>query len=110
MFLWGAYRDRSDDGRAAGVTPEPLKPWPTCVVMIVAAFPDKARRDQMESCHAGKCRDCGREILYDGFTYRRAQQYSLPIDFFCPECAVKYDMKHFSHFEDHRGRKPCNAN
>jgi hypothetical protein len=99
------------------MTPEPLKPWPRDAVMIVAAFPDEARRDQMESCHAGTCRDCGREILYDGFSYHRAQQFTRlkanvvrPIKFFCVECAVKYDMQHFDHFEDHRGRKPCNKN
>lgn len=86
-----------------------LKPWPNDAVMVVAATPDAARRDQMESVHPCNCRDCGKALVADGYTLRIAASPELawgrPTKFFCVECCQKYDFSQVTHSEDHRFRK-----
>ena len=84
-------------------------PWPRDAVIIVCATPEEARRDEMESVNPGKCRDCGRAIVYDGYTYRRALRGDVrrgrPIQFLCVTCATRYDSATITHFQDHRGER-----
>lgn len=87
-----------------------LKDYPADAVMIVAAFPQTAIRENMESVHPEYCRDCGRPIVYSGRVYRRAlampERRGRPIKFFCVECFAQYDVAQVAHFEDHRGQTP----
>lgn len=87
-----------------------LKPWPRDAVMIVAATPEAARRDQMESAEPAECRDCGRRLVVDGYTLRRAltmpARRGRPVRYFCVECYGHYDVGQCNIVEDHRGRTP----
>ncbi len=70
--------------------------WPTDAVMIVCATPNAAARDRMESVHRCRCRDCGRDLVVDGATLRRAEQddstRGRPIKYFCRECLLNYEL------------------
>lgn len=80
--------------------------WPVDAVMIVCATPGEARREVMESAHPGRCRDCGREVVYDGRTLRRAmempERHGRPVLLFCVACAVARDFRTITLLEDHR--------
>ena len=85
------------------------KPWPGDAIMIVCPFPATANRAAMESANPGECRECGRNILYDSFSLRRAlalpNRRGRPVKFFCAPCALKHDFGSITYFEDHRGHK-----
>ena len=85
---------------------EPKPTWPRDAAMIVAPYTDTAVVGNMESVNPAVCRDCGRDVVYDGLTMRLIQpfRHGRPVLFFCIECAVKYDRSTITHFEDHRGR------
>jgi hypothetical protein len=61
----------------------------------------------MESVHPGVCRDCGADVVYDGYSFRRISELperrGRPVMFFCMRCAFGYDARTITHFEDHRG-------
>jgi len=85
------------------------KPWPSDAVMVVAATPEAALREQMDSVHPCACRDCGKALVADGFTLRRARIPQIacgrPTKFFCIECFGNYDFFQVNHVEDHRNHK-----
>jgi hypothetical protein len=73
-----------------------LKPWPTDAVMIVAATPEQAKIipgfpliDQIA------CRDCMTSLIGSRRTYdaacREAKRQGIHVQYFCFECAAKYD-------------------
>ena len=73
-----------------------LLDWPRDAAIIVCSTPDKAMPERMESVNQGKCRDCGCDIVYDGYTYRRTDRPEItcgrPIEFLCLEtCFPKYN-------------------
>lgn len=80
-------------------------PWPSDAAMIVAAFLGTAIRGHMLAVNPGNCRHCGREIVYDSFTYDRCKEkyaHGRPIQFFCVDCFRLYDFSQVTKFEDHR--------
>jgi len=81
--------------------------WPKDAVMIVAATPAEVHVDRMTGTpQDGVCRDCGAKVTYDSYTFGRASEmparHGRPVLFFCTACAVRYDFKSITHFEDHR--------
>lgn len=86
-----------------------LLDWPNDAVMVVCATPSTVKREQMESCNKGHCRDCGQEICFDGYTLSRAMEQRLargrPVKFFCLDCFPKYDFSQVDYSENHAGRK-----
>lgn len=93
----------------AAFHPPTKPPWPSDAVMIVCAEPAAARREQMDSVHPARCRDCGCELVCDGYTVTRAlampERRGRPIDFFCLRCAVRHDRSSIDVLEDHRQHK-----
>jgi hypothetical protein len=83
-----------------------LKTWPADAVMIVASAAGTENRNAMQSVRHDVCRDCGREVAYDGYTLRQAERWRgdppRPIKFFCIECCVLYDPHSMDVCEDHR--------
>ena len=83
-----------------------LLDWPSDAVIIVASIPERAQRAKMESVNHGVCRDCGREILFDGYTFARASRPELthgrPVEFLCLEyCFQHYDFEQTTIRENH---------
>ncbi len=76
--------------------------------MIVCAFPNTAHYDQMESAHPGDCRVCGKRVVYDSRTMRRAMQLAegkRPIKFFCHPCSEKHSVADCDRVVNHAGGK-----
>jgi hypothetical protein len=75
-------------------------------VILICAPTNEAKPEQMHSVNSGVCRDCGTDILYDGFSYDRISSPHLtwgrPVEFLCLGCLPKYDSKQITHFEDLR--------
>jgi hypothetical protein len=90
-----------------------LLPWPTDSVIIVASLAGYECRSQMDSVHFATCRDCQRDVAYDGYTIERAgataKELARPVEFLCLACFPKYNFGQVNHFEDHRGHKSQEA-
>jgi hypothetical protein len=86
-----------------------MKPWPSDAVIIICSEPHEAKTEKMESVNPGVCRDCGRTVVYDGWSMRRASQPEFtrgrPVELLCIPCCVTYDAQSITHFEDHRRRE-----
>lgn len=82
------------------------KPWPADAVMIVCSIAGTENGVNMESVNLGICRDCKKQVAYDGHTMSTAEGYGRPVQFFCVECAVTYDRGSITDFIDERGWKP----
>ena len=71
--------------------------WPMDAVMVVASRLGTEIRDRMVDPTIVSCRDCDTQLCADLATIRRAashpHRHNRPVDFFCVECAVKYDPK-----------------
>ena len=82
------------------------KPWPADAVMIVCELPHRACRSNMSTIEPAECRDCGAALVVDGASVAAATANPLrqdrPIDFFCIECAIGYDLNSIDHLTDMR--------
>ena len=85
-----------------------MKTWPSDAVMVVCSAPEEANMANMDSVNPGVCRDCGRAVVYDGYTMRRClalpERCGRPVKLFCCDCAVRYDVNSIDLLEDHRAK------
>lgn len=83
------------------------KPWPADAVMIIAAVAGQERRENMQTVVEVACRDCHRDLAACSYTIAQAEampeRRGRPVKFFCPACAVGYDVQSITHMRDHAG-------
>lgn len=81
-------------------------PWPSDVIVIVAARAGREIREQMEGVVDATCRHCGGDLRADTRTLRRASELperrGRPIEFFCIDCAVQHQRSEIDLLVDQR--------